>query len=84
VGRKLRAIAARRQVLCVTHVPQIAAVADRHFRAEKGEVRGRTVAAIQLLEGRGRVEEIARMLAGARITETAFKHARALLEAGKA
>jgi DNA repair protein RecN (Recombination protein N) len=83
VGRKLRALAARRQVLCVTHVPQIAAVADRHFRAEKGEVRGRTVAAVHLLEGKGRVEEIARMLAGARVTETARKHAFALLEAGK-
>ncbi len=83
VGRKLRALAARRQVLCVTHVPQIAAVADRHFRAEKGEVRGRTVVAVHVLEGEGRVEEIARMLAGARVTETAWKHARALLEAAK-
>jgi DNA repair protein RecN (Recombination protein N) len=84
VGRKLRALSARGQVLCVTHVPQIAALADRHFRAEKGEVGGRTVAAVRLLEGKERVAEIARMLAGEKVPETALKHARTLLEAGKA
>ena len=83
VGRKLRALAGRGQVLCVTHVPQIAAVADRHFLAEKTQVRGRTVAAVRKLEGKERVAEIARMLAGERVPETAIKHARALLEAGK-
>jgi DNA repair protein RecN (Recombination protein N) len=84
VGRKLRALAIRGQVLCVTHVPQIAALADRHFRAEKGEIGGRTVAAVRLLEGKERVAEIARMLAGEKVPETALKHARTLLEAGKA
>jgi len=83
VGRKLKALAVRGQVLCVTHVPQIAAVADRHFRAEKGETRGRTVAAVRLLEGKERVAEIARMLAGEKVPDTAIKHARALLEAGR-
>ncbi len=83
VGRKLRALAGRGQVLCVTHVPQIAAVADRHFLAEKTQLRGRTVAAVRLLEGKDRVAEIARMLAGERVPETAIKHARALLEAGR-
>jgi DNA repair protein RecN (Recombination protein N) len=83
VGRKLRALAGRGQVLCVTHVPQIAAVADRHFLAEKSQVRGRTVAAVRLLEGQDRVAEIARMLAGEKVPETAIKHARALLEAGR-
>ncbi len=83
VGRKLRALAGRGQVLCVTHVPQIAAVADRHFLAEKTQVRGRTIAAVRKLEGKERVAEIARMLAGERVPETAIKHARALLEAGK-
>ncbi len=83
VGRKLRALAGRGQVLCVTHVPQIAAVADRHFLAEKSQVRGRTVAAVRLLEGKDRVAEIARMLAGEKVPETAMKHARTLLEAGK-
>ena len=83
VGRKLRALSAGGQVLCVTHVPQIAALADRHFLAEKGEVRGRTVAAVRRLEGQERVAEIARMLAGEKVPETAMKHARTLLAAGK-
>ena len=81
VGRKLRALARADQVLCVTHVPQIAALADRHFLAEKRGVRGRTVASVRLLEGRERIEEIARMLAGETVPETALKHARTLLEA---
>jgi len=84
VGKKLRALAARDQVLCVTHVPQIAALADRHFLAEKAEVRGRTVAGVRLLEGTERVGEIARMLAGEKVPETAMRHARTLLAgAGK-
>ena len=80
VGRKLRDLAARDQVLCVTHVPQIAALADRHFLAEKREARGRTVASVRLLEGRERVAEIARMLGGEKVPDTALKHARTLLE----
>jgi DNA repair protein RecN (Recombination protein N) len=79
VGRKLRALAARDQVLCVTHVPQIAALADRHFLAEKREVKGRTVAAARELTGRERVAEIARMLAGEKVPGTALKHAETLL-----
>jgi DNA repair protein RecN (Recombination protein N) len=79
VGRKLRRLAERDQVLCVTHVPQIAALADRHFRAEKTERRGRTIAAVRLLEGKERIAEIARMLAGEKIPETALRHARELL-----
>jgi DNA repair protein RecN (Recombination protein N) len=80
VGRKLRDLARRDQVLCVTHVPQIAALADRHFLAEKREVGGRTVASVRVLEGRDRVAEIARMLAGEKIPDTALRHARTLLE----
>jgi DNA repair protein RecN (Recombination protein N) len=80
VGRKLRDLARRDQVLCVTHVPQIAALADRHFLAEKREVGGRTVASVRMLEGRDRVAEIARMLAGEKIPDTALRHARTLLE----
>ena len=79
VGKKLKALAARSQVFCVTHVPQIAALADRHFVAEKNETRGRTVAAVRLLEGKDRVGEIARMLAGEKVPETAVRHARELL-----
>jgi DNA repair protein RecN (Recombination protein N) len=81
VGKKLRALARADQVLCVTHVPQIAALADRHFLAEKRGVRGRTIASVRTLEGRERIEEIARMLAGETVPETALKHARTLLEA---
>jgi len=84
VGRKLRSLAAHDQVLCVTHVPQIAALADRHFRAEKRETKGRTVATVRELEGRDRVTEIARMLAGESVPETALKHAEALLAGGRA
>jgi DNA repair protein RecN (Recombination protein N) len=79
VGRKLRALAAHDQVLCVTHIPQIAALADSHFHAEKRAVRGRTVASVRPLTGRERVAEIARMLAGETVPETALKHAAALL-----
>jgi DNA repair protein RecN (Recombination protein N) len=79
VGKKLKALAARSQVFCVTHVPQIAALADRHFLAEKSEAGGRTVAAVRLLEGKERVAEIARMLAGEKVPETAVRHARELL-----
>jgi DNA repair protein RecN (Recombination protein N) len=79
VGRKLRGLAARDQVLCVTHVPQIAALADRHFLAEKREVKGRTVAAVRALDGKERVAEIARMLAGEKVPATAWKHAETLL-----
>jgi DNA repair protein RecN (Recombination protein N) len=80
VGRKLRDLAACDQVLCVTHVPQIAALAQSHFLAEKREARGRTIASVRLLDGKERVAEIARMLAGEKVPDTAMKHARSLLE----
>jgi DNA repair protein RecN (Recombination protein N) len=83
VGRKLRGLAAHDQVLCVTHVPQIAALAQRHYVASKREARGRTVASVRLLEGPDRVEEIARMLAGEKVPDTALEHARTLLEAAR-
>jgi DNA repair protein RecN (Recombination protein N) len=79
VGRKLRELARGDQVLCVTHVPQIAALADTHFLAEKRETKGRTVAGVRELSGRERVAEIARMLAGEKVPETALKHAQTLL-----
>ncbi len=81
VARKLASLAEDDQVLCVTHVPQIAARAGRHLRAVKRVAGGRTRAAVEELEGDARVEEIARMLAGATVTPTARAHARALLAA---
>ena len=80
VGRKLRAIASDRQVLCVTHLPQIAAFADQHLAVTKRPERGRTVASVSCLDNDGRVEEIARMLGGETITSAARDHAREMLK----
>ncbi|HET9795595.1 MAG TPA: DNA repair protein RecN [Thermoanaerobaculia bacterium] len=81
VARKLASLSTTDQVLCVTHVPQIAARAGRHLRAVKKVAGGRTRAGVEELTGDERVEEIARMLAGATVTPTARAHARALLAA---
>jgi DNA repair protein RecN (Recombination protein N) len=80
VGRKLKAVAARQQVLCVTHLPQIAAFADQHLAVRKRVERGRTVTLVEPLEGEARVEEVARMLGGETITATARQHAREMLK----
>jgi DNA repair protein RecN (Recombination protein N) len=66
IGRKLKAIAADRQVLAVTHLPQIAAFADHHLRVEKSTVGGRTTVHITSLDARQRASELARMLGGAK------------------
>ena len=79
IGRKLKTIASSNQVLCVTHLAQIAGFGDRHFSVEKHEVLGRTVAEIQHLEGEARTREISRMLSGQRITPEALRHAEQLL-----
>jgi DNA repair protein RecN (Recombination protein N) len=80
VGRKLRAVAARQQVLCVTHLPQIAALADHHVAVRKRVAGGRTVTFVEPLAADGRVEEVARMLGGETITDTARQHAREMLK----
>ena len=80
VGRKLKAVAARQQVLCVTHLPQIAAFADQHLAVRKRVERGRTVTLVEPLAGDARVEEVARMLGGETITATARQHAREMLK----
>jgi DNA repair protein RecN (Recombination protein N) len=80
VGRKLRSLAARHQVLCVTHLPQIAAQAETHHVVAKRVERGRTVATVTSVSGGERVEELARMLAGETITEAARRHAREMLK----
>jgi DNA repair protein RecN (Recombination protein N) len=79
VGEKLRQVAAARQVLCITHLPQVAAYADRHYRVEKQTENGRTSTRLVLLEGEERVREMARMLGGARVTERTLEHARELI-----
>jgi DNA repair protein RecN (Recombination protein N) len=78
VGRKLRALAERHQVLCVTHLPQIACLADAHFAVCKRVVEGRTQTEVRRLGATERVEELARMLGGELVTETARRHAREL------
>jgi len=78
VGEKMRAVARRRQVLCITHLPQVAAAADAHYVVTKEVKGGRTLSTIQRLEGEVRVTELARMLGGQ--SEAARRHALALLK----
>ena len=80
VGEKLKRVAAGQQVLCITHLPQVAAFADSHYLIEKRIADGRTVTAATLLTPEERVAEMARMLGGARITEKTLEHAREMLE----
>jgi DNA repair protein RecN (Recombination protein N) len=79
VGRRLKKLAAANQVLCVTHLPQIAGFADHHYRVEKLESRGRTVAAIEELHGEARTREIGRMLSGQKLTDEALRNAEQLI-----
>jgi DNA repair protein RecN (Recombination protein N) len=79
VGRALAAVSRGRQVLCITHLPQIAAFAARHQVAEKEVARGRTQSRVALVEGEARLRELARLLSGHQ-TEAALVHARELLD----
>lgn len=79
VGRLLKRLGQDRQVLCVTHLPQVASQANQHFQVAKRSVDGRTVSSIDPLDAKSRIEEIARMLGGLEITATTRKHARELL-----
>ncbi|MGE3520268.1 MAG: DNA repair protein RecN [Vicinamibacterales bacterium] len=79
VGRKLQALGAAFQVLCITHVPQIAAHADAHFLIEKQVIEGRTHTSVKRLDDDGRVEELARMLGGATVTSSIRDSAREML-----
>ena len=80
VGAKLKKLAQSNQVLCVTHQPQIARFADNHLLVQKEVAGGRTEVGVAKLDRRGRVEEIARMLTGAEITDSARRHARELMK----
>jgi DNA repair protein RecN (Recombination protein N) len=82
VGRRLKSLAANHQVLCVTHLAQIAGFGDHHYVVEKHENSGRTIAAIEELTGDARVREIGRMLSGHRLTPEALKHAEQLIQSG--
>ena len=83
VGRKLKTLSRGQQVLCITHLPQIAAFADQHFLIEKTEKRGRTQTEIRRMDETERAREIARMLSGETLTETSLRHAEHLLQASR-
>ena len=83
VGRRLKKLAAANQVLCVTHLAQVAGFADHHYLVEKREVKGRTIAEIEELEPEARKREIGRMLSGERVTPEALKHAEQLIRMAK-
>jgi len=81
VGKKLKSLSRAHQVLCVTHLPQIATFADQHYVIEKKESSGRTRTSIRLVSGEERTEEVARMLSGAKLTDTSRKHAEQMIKA---
>jgi DNA repair protein RecN (Recombination protein N) len=81
VGKKLKALSRSKQVLCVTHLPQIASFADRHYLIEKHESAGRSKTTVRPLNADERRSEIARMLSGAKVTEASLKNAEQLLKA---
>jgi DNA repair protein RecN (Recombination protein N) len=80
VGKKLKSLSRSNQVLCVTHLPQIATFADHHYLIEKRAAAGRTRTTVHAISGTERTEEVARMLSGARLTETSLKHAEQMLK----
>ncbi|HLN02192.1 MAG TPA: DNA repair protein RecN [Bryobacteraceae bacterium] len=79
VGRRLKKLSATNQVLCVTHLAQIACFADHHYLVEKREQKGRTVATVEELDDAARTREIGRMLSGQKVTAEALKHAERLI-----
>ncbi|MCF8067650.1 MAG: DNA repair protein RecN [Desulfobacterales bacterium] len=79
VGVKLSALSGYHQIICITHLPQIAKFADHHFRISKSVADGRTYTSIEPVDEKERIEEIARMLGGATITSTTLEHAREML-----
>ncbi len=83
VGQKLKSLSRGQQVLCVTHLPQIAAFADQHLAVEKREADGRTKTQIRVLDDRARTHEVARMVSGAKVTETSLQHAAQMIAASR-
>lgn len=80
VGKKLKALSRTNQLLCVTHLPQIATFADHHYLIEKKIAGGRTKTTVRPITGEERTEEVARMLSGAKLTETSRKHAEQMIK----
>ena len=84
VAEKLAQVSRGKQVLCVTHLPQLAAMADTHFSVEKGEAKGRTYTHVVLLDRERRKAELARITGGSKVTEALLKSAGELLDAAEA
>ena len=84
VGKKLKSVASYNQVICITHVPQVACFADHHLSISKHTTKGRTVTEVTALNAEGRKEEIARMLGAEKLTPAAIKNAKDLLESARA
>jgi DNA repair protein RecN (Recombination protein N) len=84
VGKKLKSVATKRQVFCITHLPQIASMATSHYGVSKSVKKDRTNTEVRLLDKKERVDEIARMLGGKIITEATLKHAEEMIERGRA
>jgi len=80
VGRKLKNLSKKRQVLLITHLPQIAAMSDSHYLVQKGKSEGRVTTIVKNLSEKEKIREVARMLAGAEITDLSVKHAEELIE----
>lgn len=83
VGQKLYEISMGRQVLCITHLPQIACLADHHFRISKHEEGERTFTIVEALDEKGRMEELARLTSGINVTESSLQSAAEMLEMGR-
>lgn len=81
IGRRLSRLSQQSQILCVTHLPQIACFADAHFHVAKSDDSSHTTATVQQLSNAGRVDEVARMLSGAEVSEAALANAKELLRA---
>ena len=81
VGKKLKTLSKANQVICVTHLAQIATFADHHYLIEKKQAAGRSRTTVRLIEGEERTEEVARMLSGAKLTDTSRKHAEQMIKA---
>ena len=84
VGEKISRLGKDLQVLCVTHLPQVAAFADQHYQVVKEENKGRTTTKMNLLDTKLRIAEMARMLGGSQVGEQALVHARELIESSRA
>lgn len=80
LGEKLKELSGEKQVLCVTHLAQVASAADRHFLIEKKEAEGKTQTTVTALDKKGRLEELARIIGGEHITETTYKQAEEMLD----